>query len=103
MSKPTNQQTATGTFRSRRTSNHVDMMKQTAKISVELEFDDPEVLEIYETIAKLKGISIGRLAALQMQGDLSLYADSGGLIGAWIDKKLKSNPVLSGQGADFYG
>jgi hypothetical protein len=37
------------------------------KVPAELEFDHPAFLELYEMIAKMKGVSLGRIAAWGLQ------------------------------------
>jgi hypothetical protein len=67
----------------------------TTKLTVELEFDDPVFVEIFDEIAKRWGVSLGRFMAKELQVMTNNYGDPwGGEFMAWVDRKMAGKEHL---------
>ena len=61
----------------------------TKKIKAELEFDDPAFLTVYQELARRKGISLGRLAALALQHNMHMHLESDTEFTRWARKQIR--------------
>ena len=64
--------------------------KRPTKVTVELEFDDPIFLELYEGITKQRKTSLAKTLSRDLQGSISIYwGNNLGEFGKWFDPRFE--------------